>query len=252
MGGPEAIQRAGFSKISGRALAQSARDNKADTADGKVSSKSCANSLRIVAKCIMDGQHGSLQRVRMDSLRDPLVFWITNTVADETKLWYYIRGHGVHKFSTLSWHSQVTWLGGDRAPAIRDEDVIRTPEAMEAYNAATQKNILCSDPIAGVNPQPGLRPLARFYGSIMEWDSHKVNSLTAKFVRAEMPKSDLLLPSNCLQHHTGNACTSVTKYLNIFTRVWTLHKTFAEGDFYLAIRKFCHAILEDEEEGLDC
>ena len=187
----------------------------------------------------------------MDSLRDPLVFWITNTVADETKLWYYIRGHGYHKFSTLSWHSQVTLLGGDTAPAIRDEDVIRTPEAMEAYNAATQKNILCSDPIAGVNPMVGLRPSARYYGSIIEWDSHKVNLLTAKFVRAEMPKRDLLLSSNCLQHHTGNACTSVTKYLNIFTRVWTLHKTFSEGDFYIVIRKHCHAILEDEEEGLE-
>ena len=66
-----------------------------------------------------------------------------------------------------------------------------------------------------------------------------------------MPKRDLLLTSNCLQHHTGKACTNVTKYLNILTRVWTLHKTFAEGDFYLAIRKHCHTLLEDEEEGLE-
>jgi hypothetical protein len=62
----------------------------------------------------------------------------------------------------------------------------------------------------------------------------------------------LLFPAWCLQHLTGNTCTALTKYLDILTRVWTLCKTFSEGDFFLDLRKKCHTLLDDlEEEGLE-
>ena len=105
-----------------------------------------------------------------------LNFWITGHVADETKLWYIVPGHGYRKFSTLSHHSQVTWQLQDDGP-ILDEDVFRTPEAMTHYSAAVQYHILSADGCAGVNPQVGLRPQARFYGTNIVWDSHRVTFL---------------------------------------------------------------------------
>ena len=97
----------------------------------------------------------------------------------------------------------------------------------------------------------GVRPSASYYGTAMIWDSHGVNKLTAKHLRTEMPPGDLLLPSWCLQHLTGNTCTAVTQFLNISTRVWTLCKTFSEGDFFLDLQKKCHALLDDSGEGLE-
>ena len=122
---------------------------------------------------------------------------------------------------------------------------------MTHYSAAVQYHILSADGCAGVNPQVGLRPQARFYGTNIVWDSHRVNKLTAKHLRHVMDPDHLLLPSYCLQHHIGNAATSITNFLNIFTRVWTLCKTFSEGDFSVDLRKKCHKLLDDPEEGLE-
>ena len=72
-------------------------------------------------------------------------------------------------------------------------------EAMTHCSAAVQS----ADGCAGVNPQVGLRPQAKFYGTNIVWDSHRVNKLTAKYLRLVMDPEHLLLPSYCLQHHTG-------------------------------------------------
>ena len=154
------------------------------------------------ATAIMAGEKKGLDRIWDASLSSALNFWITGHVADETKLWYIVPGHGYRKFSTLSHHSQVTWQLQDDGP-ILDEDVFRTPEAMTHYSAAVQYHILSADGCAGVNPQVGLRPQARFYGTNIVWDSHRVNKLTAKYLRLVMDPEHLLLPSYCLQHHTG-------------------------------------------------
>lgn len=216
---------------------------------GKITSSAPDTCKRIVAHCITEGIEKRKRAIVHKSFADPLNFWINSHVADETKLWYIVPGYGYHKFSTLSYHSLCTWQEDDGAE-VRDEDLIRAPEALAQYNAATQYNVLREDGCAGVTPEVGLRPVARFYGTALVWDSHKVNKLTTKYVRASMEPSDVLVPSYCLQHHTGNTATAVTSYLHIFTRVWTLHKTFAEGDFSNKIH--CHELLDDPEEGLGC
>ena len=90
----------------------------------------------------MDGTARGLRRIRDASLVNPLKFWITGHVADETKLWYILNGYGYRKFSTLSHHTQVTWSdeGG-----VHDEDVIRPPRAVSNSTAAVQYNILTED-----------------------------------------------------------------------------------------------------------
>ena len=247
---PEAIQRAAFSSASNRSFAKSSQDNQSATALGKVGHVTVIQSKKVVASAIMQGTRQGLDRIRDASLISPLNFWITSHVADETKLWYIVRGHGYRKFSTLSHHSQVSWQLEDHGP-IYDEDVVRTPEAMANNTSAVQYNILSADGCAGVNPQGGLRPHAKFYGVTIAWDSHRVNKLTAKYLRMVMDPEHLLLPSYCLQHHTGNTASSITTYLNIFTRVWTLCKTFSEGDFSVDLRNKCHLLLDDPEEGLE-
>ena len=184
---------------SNREFARSARQNHGTTALGKVNHLPVSHCKKASASAIMAGEKKGLERIWDATLSSALNFWITGHVADETKLWYTVPGHGYRKFSTLSHHSQVTWQLQDDGP-ILDEDVFRTPEAMTHYSAAVQYHILSADGCAGVNPQAGLRPQARFYGTNIVWDSHRVNKLTAKYLRLVMDPEDLLLPSYCLQH----------------------------------------------------
>ena len=163
-------------------------------------------------------------------------------------LLYSVRGEGFRRFSTLAHHSQVTWKDPD---GVHDEDVIRTPKAMRRYNAAVQWKILDDDHEAGIHPREGARPLARFYGTGTACDSHAVNFLTLKHLRQTLPNTHLLLPSPCIQHHTGRAAQEITDDLNIFTRVWCLSKTFAEADFHQDLEEKVALILEDGEDGLE-
>ena len=177
---PEAILRAAFSSVSNRAFAKNARHNHSTTALGKVNHSTVSHCKKASASAIMAGQEKGLERIWEASLSSALNFWITSHVADETKLWYIVPGHGYRKYSTLSHHSQVTWQLQEDGP-IFDEDVFRTPEAMKHYSAAVQYHILSADGCAGVNPQLGLRPQARFYGVNIVWDSHRVNKLEFTF-----------------------------------------------------------------------
>ena len=165
------------------------------TASGKTSHSSVTFSGQAVAKTIVDGATRGLDRICSESLRRPLKFWITGHVADETKLWYIINGYVYRKFPTLSYHTQVAWRDGDATAAIHDEDVVRPPRAMTKYTAAVQYNILTEDECAGVNPQVGLRPSARYYGTTIIWGSHGVNKFASKHLRTELDPRDLLLPA---------------------------------------------------------
>ena len=103
----------------------------------------------------------------------------------------------------------------------------------------------------GLLPAKGLRPRARYQGTLTASDYHGVNVLTLKYLRRVLPEDHLLLPSHCLQHAAGNTAAGLAQYLNIFTRVWTLSKTFAEGDFHQDLVNKFHSALEDEEHGLE-
>ena len=127
---------------------------------------------------------------------------------------------GYRNFSTVAHHMQLTWTTA--LGKVHDADVIRTPKAMVGYSAAVQCNILTQDGAAGVLPQVGSRPLARFYGTLAMSYSHKVNHISDICVRSKMDECDLMLPGFCLQHHVGTAASDVCKFLNIFTRAWAL------------------------------
>jgi len=159
-----------------------------------------------------------------------------------------VKGKGYRRFSTLAAHSQVTWKDEN---GIHDEDIVREPKALRRYTAGTQWNALSDDPIAGINPVPGSRPSARYYGIHTISDSHPVNKLTLKYLRLNMQPRDLLCPCFCLQHHTGNTASDLAKELNLFTRVWTLAKTFCDGDFFQDLVERAEECFADEDEGLE-
>ena len=110
---------------------------------------------------------------------------------------------------------------------------------------------LADDPVTGIYPTPGSRPEARFCGTLTISDSHPVNKLTLKHLRQALPADVLMLESFCLQHLTGNTAASLSTYLNLFTRVWTLAKTFNEADWYLDLMARMQEVFEDEDEGLE-
>ena len=161
---------------------------------------------------------------------------------DETKLWYILPGKGYRKWSTLLHHEQVTWGEGTTA---FDEHVFHGPKTLRRYSSAGQwaalREIL----------RPAQRPQARFYGCLTVKDSHAVNILMLKHFRQVSPATDVMLPSYCIQHHTGRCATDVAVDLKLFTRVWCLAKTFSEGDFHADLEDIIGQILEDPEDGLE-
>ena len=251
---PEAIQRAAGARAPARVTVKGMHSKRAGARTH--SHMSVIHSKSLCAKAIMDGQAAGLNELWSWSLQEPFEFYITNHVFDESKLWYKVeqKGYpqvtagGFRHFSTLAGHSQVTWKD---ATGVHDEHVIRTPQALAKYNARTQWNALTQDPMAGILPEAGLRPLARFNGTLTICDSHMVNKLMLKHLRAVLPTDHLLLPTWCLQHAVGTTCTRVTDYLNLFNRVWVLAKTFSEGDFHIDLVKHMRQVLADEEEGLE-
>ena len=179
----------------------------------------------------------------------PLDFWLSNHVFDETKLWYMVRGTGYRRYSTLAHHSQVTWKDSH---GTHDEDIIRAPKPMRKYSAAVQWKCLCEDSSgAGFFASAAERPWARFFGVGTICDSHAVNGLTLKHLRKELPPDHVILPSFCLQHLTGNTASEVSTALGMFTSVWLLSKTLAEGDFHIDLVGKIQVLLEDEECGLE-
>ena len=98
---------------------------------------------------------------------------------------------------------------------------------------------------------PEERPSASYYGTLTTCDSHPVNTLMLKHMRAVLPDTDVVLPSFCIQHHAGRAATDVAVDLNLFTRTWCLAKTFSEGDFHTDLEAHIDDILEHGEVGLE-
>ena len=161
---------------------------------------------------------------------------------DETKRWYIMLDKGYRHLSTLLHHEQVTWAEGTTA---FDEDVVHTPKTLRHYSSAGQWSVLREI------MRPGRRPRARLYGTLTAKDSHPVNTLMLKHLRVVSPAMDVMLPSYCIQHHTGRCATDVAVDLKLFTRVWCLAKTFSEGDFHADLGDMIGQILEDPEYGLE-
>ena len=84
-----------------------------------------------------------------------------------------------------------------------------------------------------------------------------MNILMLKHLREVSLATDVMLPSFCIQHHTGRCATGVAVDLKLFTRVWCLAKTFSEGDVHadpediighmLEYPKHCLEVVNPEE-----
>ena len=78
-----------------------------------------------------------------------------------------------------------------------------------------------------------------------------MNILMLKHYREVSPATDVMLPSYCIQHHTGRCATDVSVDLKLFTRVWCLANTSSEGDFHSYLEDLFGHNLEDDEAGLE-
>ena len=246
---PEAIQKAAYSKAPARKVVAEMADGLGRGASGKRSHAEALHSKAVCAQAVLAGQARGLKRLREQSIHEqPFRFWITSNMYDETKLWYMLKGKGFRRFSTFLGHGLVTWADGT---GIHDEDIVRPPKALRRYSAAAQWQALEEDKAAGVFPRPEEAPRAKYYGSICEQDSHAVNILCCKHLRVQLPNNHLMLPSFCKQHHVGRAATAAAERLHLFTPVWCLAKTFAEGDFHQDLESRIGEVLEDEDVGLE-
>ena len=75
---------------------------------------------------------------------------------------------------------------------------------MARYRAVVQYNIVSEDGCAGVNPQVGLRPSVKFYGTTIIWDSHGVNKLTVKHLLARLDLTRMVPATPHGQHMYGH------------------------------------------------
>ena len=241
---PETIMRMAFSAGPARQVAASFDDAHRHS-QGIKRSPACVLQCRAVcARTIRHVQERCLQVLYERSMKSDqeFLFWITNNMFDETKLWYILPGKGYRKWSTLLHHEQVTWGEGT---TVFDDHVFHAPKTLRRYSSAGQWAALRGILL------PDQRPRARFYGCLTAKDSHAVNILMLKHFREVSPATDVMLPSYCIQHHTGRCATDVAVDLKLFTRVWCLAKTFSEGDFHADLEDIIGKILEDPEYGLE-
>jgi len=244
---PEARLRAGFATASLKETASQFAEGAGDAAGRGRAPSSVHYNKNLVASVIEDGTTRGVTRLQERSLEDPLAFWITTSMFDETKLWYRLRRGGIRNWSTLAWHTVVTWRGSHGG--VRDEDIVRAPACMKDYTARNQWRVLTRDPIAGLRPTSA--PVARFYGVNTSCDSHPVNKMALNRLRYELPPTTLMLVALCIQHKTGDAAADVSTALRIFTESWLAANTFAQGDFFSSLRDHVLAILHDDDKGLE-
>jgi len=120
---PEARLRAGFATASLKETASQFAEGAGDAAERGRAKSSVHYNKNLVASVIEDGTTRGVTRLQERSLEDPLAFWINTSMFDETKLWYRLRRGGIRNWSTLAWHTVVTWRGSHGG--VRDEDIVR-------------------------------------------------------------------------------------------------------------------------------
>ena len=179
-------------------------------------SPNCVSHSRAVcARTIKHVQERGLQHLyeRSTASDHGFTFFIQHHMLDETKLWYIVPGKGYRHWSTLAHHEQVTWA---EDTTTFDEDVLHTPKTLRRYSSAGQWAVMRQIMLPNRRP----RPRAKYYGCLTTKDSHPVNVLMMKHLRVVSPATDVMLPSYCIQHHTGRCATDVAVDLKLFTRVW--------------------------------
>ena len=163
------------------------------------------------------------------STEEPLRFYITNNMFDETKL--SVGWPRSQRRSILAWHSQATW---SRASGhVEDADIIRPPRELSEYTAAACWS-LCGAPTdrAGLYPRGEAMPHAKHKGTLTSFDSHSVNLLLSKFLTATLPADHFHIASLCTQHRTGSVCEEVSNTWGLLPPCFCLAAQTRNGDFY--------------------
>ena len=134
---PESIMRMAFSAGPARQVAASFDDRHRYSRGTKRSPLCVVQSRAVCARAIRHVQERCLQVLYERSTKSDqeFLFWITNNMFDETKLWYILPGKGYRKWSTLLHHEQVTWGEG---AAVLDEHVFHAPKTLRRYSSAGQ------------------------------------------------------------------------------------------------------------------
>ena len=119
-------------------------------------------------------------RLRTESIVEPLEYYITNNMFDETKLFVAAQGgHRAKRRRTLAQGCQITY----KMPSARavDIDIIRAPALVLRCTAAACAGVVGQpkDPF-GIGPDCETLPKAPYYAFLKATDSHAVNKLVSK------------------------------------------------------------------------
>ena len=182
-------------------------------------------------------------------------FHINNNMFDETELWLKCgdKTNAKKRRRVLGIASQVT----RRAPGgtTEDLDVLKPPVKMRRYTAATVANILGQpDDCTGLCPEGPAAPKAKYVASLTAFDSHSVNKLVSKWVRAKQKRPAqrcFHVASYCTQHMTGNVVELVSKYLGVIRPGYALASCLATGAISDSLDCELFAVLEKDLEVVD-
>lgn len=217
-----------------------------------------AQCSKTVALAVHSGQKKGLEGICSDSRNEELAFFITNNMADETKL--PLGASRTKRSSCLAWHSQVTYKK-KAEESIVDDDIIRPPRHIRFYRASVLWNLMASpNDSAGLRPCADALPEAEYIGNLWACDSHSVNLLLSKFICAHLKPNEYHMMSLCMQHRVGSCSEEVSKQWNLIPPCLCLARLSGNGDFHDSLEesvrtvliKYLHrAVDEDEEVGHD-
>jgi len=114
------------------------------------------------------------------ALDQPLNFYITNNMFDETKLYVAAPGgHRAKRRRTIAHGCQITYK--EHACDVQDVDVVRAPALVLRCTAATTAGVV-GKPTDQCGIEPHVLPCAPFYGLLTATDSHSVNKKVSKVI----------------------------------------------------------------------
>ena len=132
------------------------------------------------------------KRLRTESLDNPLEFYITNNMFDETKLFVADPGgRRAKKRRCVALGCQITYKE-EHSRGIKDLDIVRPPALVKNCTAEACANVVgkATDPF-GIAPDRELLPEAPFYAFITSTDSAATNKKVSKFISHSVAKRNV-------------------------------------------------------------
>ena len=129
------------------------------------------------------------------ALDQPLNFYITNNMFDETRLYVAAPGgHRAKRRRTIAHGCQITYK--ERACDVQDVDVVRAPALVLRCTAATTAGVV-GKPTDQCGIEPHVLPCAPFYGLLTATDSHSVNKKVSKVISQRVDKQKQIRLHEC-------------------------------------------------------